>query len=477
MNLAQKDSGKWIQMLLLLASGGVVFLFVFIDALFPGMGYFLAEKYMAVPCLLFFGSALTQRQTTSAKLSLLLSTAAVLWFAVVQMQHHLMNMGVRPFGIFAFVYLLGFPFAAVTEDGRENRGLKWIGRIYIATALIIVIGTGLLMMDAVPVDLQAVLCWDGTRTAVLWHPNRSACALLLGIGFTLYFFAEEGNKRRKILLAVLVVLQFVALAMTNSRTSILLACGIVGGMVFLQIWKGSLKQFLTGLVVALAVIVLLFSVTKKLFDINSQYRFAKLLTQITMAEETAAELQSEEIPEDIYLEETPEEKFEIPNVEDEGIVISVVEESVQGGLLEDMKTLNSRTDIWGAAFEAMQDNPVIKRWGTEYVSAEISSRIYSSVAHAHNSWIQTWIQMGTVAFLIAMVYTLVAVFNALWLIFRKHVDIGKKIVAILVLCVLAAGFLESYLFVGEMPISFVNFIFFFCTGYLIQWNILASVKT
>jgi hypothetical protein len=84
--------------------------------------------------------------------------------------------------------------------------------------------------------------------------------------------------------------------------------------------------------------------------------------------------------------------------------------------------------------------------------------------------------LGTPALLFSLVYTLISVVNAVWLLFRKNMEFDKKIVALMVLCILAASVLEPYLFAGEMPTSFVNFCFFFCTGYLMQWNADASKK-
>lgn len=447
-------SAKKIQLLYLLLGGGTVFLFVFVDAFFPGIGYFLAEKYLALPCLLFLGSALNQRLTTSAKVSLLLSAAAVLWFAAVQMQHHLTNMGTRSFGIFAFVYLLGFPYAAVTHDSRENTGLKWIGKIYIASTMVLISCIGLLLMDAVPEILTASIGWDGARVAVIWHPNAAACALMLGIGFSLYFLTCAKRKWVKFLMATLLILQFIAITLTNSRTSILLACGLVGGTMFFQIWKGGLKRFLIALAVALVVIFALFTLSGNIFDMHTQHQLKQLIAQTETAGGDTSRLKIDEATGEV----------------------SIAAQSEQGELKEDLKTLNSRTIIWGGAFKAMNDNPVLKRWGTEYVTAEISSRTGFLIGHAHNSWIQVWMLLGTPAFLISMVYTLLAVVNAFWLMFRKNIDLSKKVVAMLVLCVLAASFMESYLFAGEMKTSFINFIFFFCTGYLIQWNVEASAK-
>ena len=488
MRLPMRESNaKNIQLLYLLLGGGTVYLFVYIEAVFGGMGYFLAEKYLPVPCLLFFGSALTQRLSPMAKKSLLLSAVTVLWFAITQLQHELTGMGLRSFGIFAFVYLLGFPYAAVTEDGKASSGLKLMGKVYVASAMISVLCTALLVADAVPERLAGAIGYDGARVVALWHPNVGACALLLGIGFSLYFLVSVEKKWMKALLVSMIVLEFVAMVLTNSRTSILLSCGLMGGTLFFRIWKSGWKRFFVAFAAAVAAILLLFFLYDSMFDWHTQNRINDLLAQV---ETTASAVQSPAAP--AFDEAIPSETVPVTAEEVSGETIPEVPSGLkidkntgevtlatgsgQSELSHDMKTLNGRFSIWKATIQALQDNPDIQRWGSEYAYMEISYRNSFRVGHAHNAWLQTWILLGTPAFLMSLVYTLVAVVNAVWLMFRKNMELNKKIVALMVMCMLAAGILEPYLFVGEMTTSFVNFLFFFCTGYLMQWNVDASVS-
>lgn len=450
---------KKIQLLFLMAAGAVLLPFVLIDGLVPGMGYFLAEKYLAVPCLLFAGSALSHRLSSSAKRCLLLSVIAVLWFAAVQMHHHLVHMDTSYFGIFAIGYLLAFPYATVTEEGDENTGLKWIGKIYVAFSALMIVFGGMLLLDAIPEVLRGCLTWDGVRVVLLWHPNGTGCLFMLAIGFGLYFFTRSEKKTEKWALAILMVLQFGVLSLTNSRTAILLTCAMVGGTVFFSFWKGGWKRFLAGMAAALVVMAVLFCAYSVLFDLHTEAQLNKLMRQEQMQNS------------DVVSDDRNAQKL---HVDEETGEVSVSGQSGQGDLLSDMKNLNSRTTIWNAALTAVKDNPSIQIWGTQYVSAEIFSRAGFWVGHAHNSWIQILMLLGIPGFLAAVAYTLVAVWNVWILIWRPQENIGKKVVAMMVICMLAAGFLEVYLFVGDMNVSFVNFLFFLCTGYLVQWNRKAS---
>ena len=478
MNLSKKEAEhrKTMQLLFLIAAGIVQFPFVLVDALYPGWGYFLAEKFLAIPCLLFFGSALCQRLSTTAKWTMLLSGAMILWFAVAQTQHHMNHMLVRNFGIFAVVYLLAFPFAAVTED--EKTGLNWIGWIYTAFSLLLVGFAMMLQLDILPEFLQDGVVWDGARASLIWHPNGTACILMLGIGFSLYFLVQADKKWKKWVMAVLIALQFLTISLTNSRTSIFLTCALIGGTVFFVIWKGGWKRFLAGAAAALAVILALLCIYTALFDAHEQIQIDKLLkeqevqqkTEEMMAQTAPAETSAEtEAPQETQPKKTTQ-SLKV-NKKTGKVTIVGSGSSGQKELSKDMKSLNGRTKIWKAAFTAVQDNPSIKLWGTEYAALEISNRNSFPVVNAHNSWIQIMMVLGLPSLLMALVFTLIAVCGIWRLMWQPHGDTGKKVVAMIVICLLVASILETYLFLGEMPTSFANFAFFLCTGYLLHWNL------
>lgn len=437
-----------LQFLCLIAAGIVIFPLIILPAFIPSFGFYQLEEYMAVPMLLFLGATLSQRIPSLAKKCLLLSTLMVLWYIAVQTNHLLTHMGTKSFAQFAVVYLLAFPFAAATEDGRKHSGLKWIGGFYVAYAALMVIFAGMLLLDMVPEMLAASVKWEGSRISIFSHPNGGACILMLGIGFTLYFLTQAEKKWAKAALGVLAVLQIGVQILTNSRTSILLTCAMIGGTLFFLIWNGTWKRFLAGMAAAMAAIVVLFFLCSNVFAMHSNYQIQKVLEQD--AETTNQQL--------VYDEETGEYS------------LTGTELTVQGDLGQDMKTLNNRTWIWKAAFQSLQDNPKMKIWGTEFYSAEISYRLNFPVVNAHNSWVQILMEEGIPGLLLALVYTLVAFWNMWKLVWRKDEDLCKKIVAMITLCITLASVLEVYIFTPGMGSTFSNFAFFLCLGYLIQWN-------
>lgn len=475
MKLLPKEgiSGNNVPVLLLFAVGVIEFLFITLESLFSGIGYYLAETYVIVPCLLMLGWALREKLTGFARRRLLLAVAAVSWFVIAQCVHKLWGMENHPMATVFLVYLMGFPFAALTED-RENRGLRLMGGVFVAAALVLVCYTGLLLLDRVPESMAATLFWDGARLNALWHPNIVASYLMVGIGFSLMFCVLARKRITKVLLLGAIALQLAAMALTNCRTTLLLTGALLGGTLFFLIFKGGWKRFVLGLVMAAVVLAGTFKVSGMLFQWNND----RLLASFGAAQAAAAPeredtqaLQMEaspvlEIPaQEVPAAEAPAE--EIVVMEDTGILVG---DNEQRSLMEDLWSFNGRTQIWEATLKAVRNNRQLMLFGTEYSGTMISIYHWFDVFHAHNSWLETLMRMGIPGLVMALVFTALAVWSAAKLLLTPGTVLWKKIIAMLAMCVMATGFLEPYLFITNVYYHVTDFLFFFLTGYLDCWS-------
>lgn len=494
MNLLEKegDFRKTVQLLCLIFAGILPFFTVAVGNRLPMVGYFLAEQYVTVPTLVFVGTALAQRLSPTAKKSFLLAAAAVIWFVAVQLQHHLNHMGARNFGFYAVAYLLAFPYAAVTEDGQRRTGLNWIGRIYLAFSTFLVICAMMLQMEVLPEFLSTGIYWDGARITLYWHPNGSAFVLLLGMSFSLYFLACTEKRWKKCVLALVTALHFCTMVLTNSRTTIFLGCAILAGTVFFALWRGTWKQFLVAAGAAVLTVAVLLGSYNALFDFHTEVQIEKLMEQREAAEKAKAEKEAaeklaaaqNETQPAAPAETAPAAPAEAPksngsqvlriNQQTGEVSLGGTGSSAQGELSNDIKTLNGRIFIWKAAAESMRDTPSIKLWGTEFISAELGFRAPFTPINAHNAWVQMAMLMGLPGLLIALVYTVIAVWNLWILMWRPGEDLSRKVIAMMVICLLTGSILEAYLFTGEDLSNSENFLFFLCSGYLIQWNRMAK---
>ena len=456
MKLLQKEgkTGKNVPMLLLLAVGIIEFVFMTLESRFSGIGYYLAETYIIVPCLLFLGYILREKRSPFASRRLVLAAAAVGWFVVVQSIHKLLNMGNHPMATVFFVYLMGFPFAALSDD-RDNRGLWWIGGVLTAASLVLVGYSTCLVLDWVPESLRDVLYWDGSRLHALWHPNISACFFMIGIGFSAAFLEQVRKPLVKVLLLAAMVLQFLAMSLTNCRTMLLMTGALLGGIVFFRIFRGSWKQLLLGLLAAALVLAGSFKLSGMVFRWNNDHLVANLQAA-----------QEESLPSAEAVQTEMAADTESAEIDEAGIIVS---ENWQGSLAADMRTLNGRTIIWGATLQTIQDNRSLLLWGTEYPGLMISWYNPWEVVHSHNSWMEALMRMGLPGLLFSLVFTAMSLWSSARLLLGKGTERWKKTIAMMTLCVMVAGFLEPYLFITNVYYHILDFVFFFCTGYLDYW--------
>lgn len=443
------DSRKSMMLLLLGAALILEFLFITLENQFSGLAYYLTEDYLMVPALLFLGVALAGQLPKLAQQRLLLAGVAIAWFVLVQIIHKLSGMDTHPIATVFFVYLMAFPFASVSED-KENAGIRWIGGMFLTASLVLVGYGGLLLADLVPESLQQFVFWDGARLHVLWHPNMSACLFMLGMGFAVMFLVQSRKTAVKVLLGVAVVAQFVAMAMTNCRTTLLLTGAMLGVIVFLALLRrfekkvsGKTLRIILCVVLLLAALLIavgFFQAAGAIYQWNNDRLVAIGIANGTVDPET-------------------------------GILQG---DNGQGSLTNDMRTLNGRTYIWKGAFSAIRDSKALALFGTEYSGTVISVYSPLQVVHGHNSWVESLMRMGLPGFMLSLTFTALAMVSAAKLVLNPVVELWKKILAILTMCLMATGFLEPYLFITNVYYHVTDFAFFFLTGYLDHW---ANQKT
>ena len=429
--------------------------------------FYSIEDYFLIPSFLFLGAAFSRKQSPAAVRKLLLSLSMVVWFLIASQKHDYWGLETRPTWLLS-VYLLAYPFAALTGDGENKQGLRLIAGIFLSAAAVLILYAVLLTLDCLPEGLEKSVYWDGARLRDMWHPNIGACIFMIGIAFCLGFATETEKKWQKGLLIGFAAVLFVASGITNSRTSILMTCALVGGFVFFCIFKNNgWKRFLLGAAAALMVMVALFLLAGKAYDWNNDRLIAKYTAQLQAMEE-ARQDDSGEVSENAPSQET----LEAPpvNVNKETGEISLQITNGQGSLAGDLRTLNNRTYIWRAALWLMRENPQFRIWGTGLTKDMVSSYNNFPVGHTHNSWMEVYVSLGIPGLAIALIFTLTAGLDALFLMFHRRTTMQQKVVCLLVICIMGAGFLEPYLFLSDKSYHFIDFLFFLCIGYMTQWR-------
>lgn len=430
--LTGEDRAQRVQFACLLAVLAVILAFLLLEDRAEGIAYLYAQKYLALPAMVFLGASFCRAQTRQGKWHLLGGLAMVTLFFLTQTAHQLLESEHKEVGTFLCAYALCLPYAAATADAKRQRGLTWTAGMFLAVGVVLTGYAGLLLLDAVPAYLKVYVYWDGSRLLAMGHPNICATLLMISMALSAGFALKSRKRWVRAGLLLLTVLQFAAMSLTNGRTTIILTCLLLGGITFCALRGRGWKRFALALLAAAVVMAGAFGLSRGVYRWN-QTRLA----------------------ESVQVDDSPSE--------------TPAQKQFQGSLAEDMKTLNGRTIIWRRALLGLRENPQVKYVGTEYVELLMTRYSGGTICHTHNSWLEALYRMGLPGLMAALVITVLALWSAgvvLW----RNADIWHSCVALLTLCLLGCALLEPYLFVADVSYYYLDCLFLMCLGYLCLWR-------
>lgn len=491
---------------------GIIFLYIS----FKNYTQIIYENLLIIPCFLFLGAMLERKSYPRCKGSLLLANIMVAWFLFLQIKRSIERDTLYNVGLFLSIYLFAFPLASLLKDGDVKKALRFFAGAYLAAATVLAANGMLLVFDCLPAMLSEHVFWNGARLEVFWHPNIAACFFMIGIGFCTTFLSQAKSRWSKLGLCMLLVLIVGALALTSCRTATILTGGFLGALVFFKMIHHGKKWFLPAVLAVVVLTVGFYIGTRWLYQANYTMLIEKYAQQYSeqltpeSADPTSAEAadpetievetetvseaaavepeleaavaadvsyEEEYIEEEYSEEEYSEEDFAADEVEQRPFTVDpetgeivLTTDSPQGSIEADFGTLNSRTYIWSAARFAMRENPSILYWGIGNPGEYVTYYCFFPIAHLHNAWMECLVGMGAVGFLIAVMFTLITLWNILIILVKHHQDPWKRNVALLTMCILVASVLEPYLFYTTAPYHPVDFLFFLCSGYMAHWQ-------
>lgn len=448
MKFAWKENGtdtvesriQRVQFICLLAVLLITLVFFLLEDRVSGVAYLLVERYMTLPAMAFLGASLCRTMPRSNRWMLYAGLGMIALFFVNQVLHRVLEAEAKHVGTFVCTYALCLPFAAATEDDHRQTGLKWMAGLFFAVALLLTVYTGLLILGMLPGCLQNHVYWDGNRLTAIGHPNICATLLMIGIALSAGFAFQSRKRWIRLLLTVLILLEFGAMSLTNGRTTIILSCLLLGGIVFCVLRGRGWKRLLPALLCALLVMAAAFIGSRFLFRWNEE----RLVANAQMQYESGAADAKQ--PDDVLLSDQR-----------------------QGTLSNDMKTLNGRTTIWRSALAEMADNARLRLIGTEYVDMILTRYSFREIYHTHNSWLEALFRMGLPGLAAALVITGLAVWNIAVVLWR-NTDLWKSCIALMMLCLMGCAVLEPYLFVSDVSYFYLDLLFMMCLGYMNLWR-------
>ena len=431
-----------IQRLCLLVMIAVELLFFIPGEAADEIVYLFLEWRLVDVSVVFLAASCCRKSLRQSKWYFLSALLIIAWFYLLRGVHLRLEGTNQDPGAFVCAYLLCLCFAAAAADEEKIWGLKALSAVFALTGAAFGFYALLLVMNHLPSSLDGHVFWDGARFGVMGHPNICATILMISLGFSAGVAVTTKSVWLKCLLVPLSALEFWALSMTNSRAAIVLTCALLGGIAFCRIRGAGWKRLLPALAAAAVVMVLLFCVSRMIFQWNSD----RLTEMARQAQQTGEEI-------GLTLNKSGNLKTE----------------NGQGTFAKSMKNLNGRTEIWAAAMESLRDNPWILLTGTERTGEIISPYWKMDVQHAHNAWIQTLFQLGIPGLLVSVLLTGLAVWDGVTLLWRND-RLIPSCVALVTLCLMGCAVMEPYLFTVYAQFHYFDFLFMLCLGYLNQWR-------
>ena len=357
------------------------------------------------------------------------------WYVLsrILMKEVYLNSSFGMFSNLCCAYLLAFPFARSMVDSEKKIGLQTV-------SIIFVIGYGLLAwvgIFAVLTGSQIILPYLGTKVEMQGlrlcagnHPNISACVFMVALLLGVWLLVHKRCRWLAVPVVLLCVGAYAGIALADSRTIMLQVCCFAAGLVFLAMlrlprramWQKTIIGLIAG---ALCLVLVFFSFSWVKDGITC------LVNQLTAHAETV-----------------------------ENQVVA------NRSLLDDLATMTGRTPIYQKLLHLVWERPRILLTGMLNSDIVQVIRETSGAEHAHNSFLQTLLNMGLPGLLMAVFFAARAVWVSLKLIFNQKAAFADQILAVILLVFLVGTISEPYLFSEYLTAA--NMPFFLIFGYALE---------
>lgn len=416
-------------------------------------GIKLFESYMVLIPFMFLGMSLMRPSRRSHDYWL-----GVIWIGWLVLSRVLLGdiyfrrSGYEWFSLDCAAYLFALPFAWQMEDGQKKRGLYMVSVLLFVViglaawlALICGIGGENASIPHVGGNFGFDDAGNGTyRLTISGHPNISAA--LIGLAIMLGIWLMCASKyRRWLLLPVLVLFAglYSAFALTMSRTNMIQLALFAGMLLVLFLLRRIPAQTkgrwlkIAGSILAGAVAAVL--VFQSSYWIVDGFNAIKRTVISAQAEEQMAEASDDEEQRTGYIGSRP--------------------------IGTDLATMTGRSDIYRETIRNLLQNPKALMLG----STSPAELVMEGHPHAHNAYLQIVVCMGIPGLLMALWFSLRAVWASCRMVFchLKKASMADLVLVCAILTMLVGTIPETYLFYnGEAKLY--NVAFFLLYGYLIE---------
>lgn len=393
-----------------------------------------------------------------------LAAAFVVWFGVSRLLIKDIY-GRQAFYYYAeivIIYLFAFPFARAVGERMRLRVLDWVALVMVAVVTAVsVLGLWVVISGQPVAFADGKYCTemiDGRLWVLAVNPNSSAVFMVLALFLTLYLLLRHRKGWAYAVAAPVLVIDFLALVATVSRTAkiVLLVC--VGVAAAVLVAKGLKRRSVIRVAAiigaaAAAALICYFGFSLGVRTLNgcaAAYGRHDGVVASTQVEQAV-----------------PEQTEPDGQTESDAVVTerSVVDEPNSG-----------RDIIYYCARWYLRDHPSVLWKGANNLTIRLMSCYglgdngYYIKDHLHNAFLQTMASTGVEGLALVLAICVFLLIASLRVLFSPKRSAAEKLLPVLLLALIIDSLAECPLFVpyDTASNSFLNFFFFLCAGYVVE---------
>ena len=345
---------------------------------------------------------------------------------------------------YLFTGMIGFFLVIPTlREGQAEVGFRRLATLYCLLMLLLA-GLGLFSaLTGTPIQTKLsdrVIYVASNRLYFFqYHPNEAASAMTIGAMLLLYLALHSRNWLLKGLQVLGALLLGVIIALTGSRTSMILFALGFGAFAFWLVWSRPMRRVRWAR----------WPVSLAVFGIVALLGYQGIAQSIGVVASLTLKIEAAANP--VEASEAAA-SAEIETGAPHAAQTEVVHMYAARQQFQDLGTLNMRLEIWQTGIDYLKEHPKALLFG---VPDNVISRIPASAgrpeSHMHNAYLEMLLMGGIPGILLYLGY-LAFVLRACWqLAFRKESTVAHRLLAVIPVLIAVNGLTEIYpLFSGNV---------------------------